>query len=362
MKKKIVGIFICFLLITISVLPVMGKVNIEMIDIKKPNAHPKNVFLDDAPLWDIGDFWIYEINDIAIEYEYQDEFKDIEFSLNIDFDNLKIEVVEVTVDSYKLEFEAKINGRFTIALDMGNGPIEFKLELGRIIPTKISGDMICSKSNLGIKELNTEFSGILNIKITEQPFIQFPIPSLLIPVKINLESGFSTPFSILDFPMNIDNTWFNPTTNYTILGGEVKSLWLRPINFIHKIMRFLKLIPIEYLELSDKISEILPVIYIKKVLEMFNVTGTINILRIIGLYCERYEEIIMTSGTFETYNISIVTDAAELGNIYYSPDAGKLIKIFLDGYIISQYIYYFFNEINIDFPDINIELIETNYS
>ena len=359
MKKKLMVILICILLISISVLPVIGKTNVEKIDITKYYSHSEKVILDNLPVWEIGDYWIYEIDDIDIEHE-----KDgISLNIDIKIDDFIIEVVDDTVDSYILDYQTKINGGFTIAFDQGDGPIEINFQFGRILSTKIKGDMKCSKSDLGIEELNIEFSSILRVKITEQPYIGIPIPTVLIPITIKLDSGLSTPFAILDFPINIENYWLNPTTNFTLEGGLLRSPWLRPINFINNIMRFLGIMPAQYVEISNIISEILPIIYINKVLDLFEVSGSINIPTILGFICESYEEIVTLSGTYESYKILFFGADIILGNIYYSPNVGKIIKIILDGEIISILIAsYILNGILVEVPDIEIELKDTNYS
>ena len=99
MKKKLIGIFVCILLISTSVLPVIGSDNKENKQLNKTNIS-LNSYDDDVPIWNVGDAWEYRINDIDIELGLEDQPVHIRGAI----DNLYFEVTDVTSDSYKLRY------------------------------------------------------------------------------------------------------------------------------------------------------------------------------------------------------------------------------------------------------------------
>ncbi|MGF3554157.1 MAG: hypothetical protein ACQXXF_02630 [Thermoplasmatota archaeon] len=125
----------------------------------------------------------------------------------------------------------------------------------------------------------------------------------------------------------------------------------RPIPwFILTIIANAKNIDISQLKIiSDMLVDILPVINISYILTEYmkigNIFETPEIPEI--FMCEDLEEIIIQNKIYNAYNISVI---GGIGNIYYAPDAGNIVKI------IGH-----FKDILPFISDLNIELIETNY-
>ena len=68
---------------------------------------------DDVPIWNVGDKWVYRVENINIDIGEEG----ISLHINLDIGDLTLLVVDVSQDSYKVEFNAKINGDFTVDLD-----------------------------------------------------------------------------------------------------------------------------------------------------------------------------------------------------------------------------------------------------
>jgi len=315
MKSKIVGILVCMMLIT-TFLTVAT--NDDNVDLKKI-SHTESItssFDDDVPTWIVGNTWTYKIDDINVDME---DNKTIH--AHLEMEELSLEVVNDIGDSYDLELKpAKINGDYSVYIEQENATIDVE---GKLMGTKIEGNIIFRKSDLGIKEIDVELSGILTVKINELPEglpfsnIPFPIP---VPATIDATIDLGDPYVLIDFPLNTSKMWGLPATNFS-LNGEIRSIWLNIIKFIDQIATAFgsPLLPPE-------ISELLPIINIKDALEMKNMSNVFEVPEIpFILSCFNQEMIeIPGVGTFNAYNISI---AGGLGKIYYAPEVKNIIKI-----------------------------------
>jgi hypothetical protein len=316
----------------------------------------------DVPIWNVGDYWKYHIDNLIIESE------EMGLNINIELDNFIVEVIEDTGDSYKLEFSALIKGGGTIQNYIGyEDPIEIEIEFGKLLKSKIKGEAIRSKTNLGLEQLKIELSALIKIKMTENPLINFPIPSLRIPFKITIETEFSEPYTIIEYPLEINNNWATTTTTISIKNVIFQCPLLRPINFINKIINIFNLIPEEYQHISDLLSEMLPIINIKDILDNYGINTTYQIPAspVPIFFCQELTDINIEAGIFEAYKISVMTDIEgnniEYGEFYYSPEAGRIIKFNAYTEIISEIILTNYG-INLEISNINFELEETNYS
>ena len=186
--------------------------------------------------------------------------------------------------------------------------------------------------------------------------------SIPIRFNINLRPELSTPFELINFPLDVEKKWGINSTNLTI-NGYIKNPWLRLIDIVHNIIRLLNLIPDSFMELSDIIANILPVVDIKKTLSLFDRS---NIFFINGINepifnCTDYGQITVQGNTLNCYNISIVG----LANIYYSPEICNIAKIYFDtdyvSNLLSVIMQYYQLGFNIsEMSDINIEFVTTN--
>jgi len=322
MNKKIISLFFCTLFIATSAFTATGTCNVDLIGSQHSSKRLiADSFDDDVPIWEIGDGWEYRINEIYLELGFEGQPVQVHGKI----DNLYFEVTDVSDDSYKLEYNSKVDGGFNVDIDLyylglGDGSIKTS---GELAVAKLSGDMVLKKSDLGIKEINAEISGILKIKIEEQPFIPIPTITIPIPARISLNANSNNPFTILDFPLSTGKEWGLPSSTF-LVDGEIKSIWLNVLNLINKVAGLLgkDFIP-------PVIADLLPVI---------DITDTIEVLDLIDIFngylerteypdvfsCSNLETVTVEAGTFDAYNISVMQG---LGYIYYAPELGNILKI-----------------------------------
>jgi hypothetical protein len=343
MNKKIIGIFVAVLFIT-TVFPVMTSASMDKMKINNVTFVAESTsYHDDVPVWEIGDTWKYKVDGIDIEYEGAN----LAVDMHLEMGELILKVTDDTGGSYKLEFNAIVDGEFTIYID--SLQIEFSGGLAKLRSSKIEGDFNIRKSDLGIEEINFQVISVFKVKITENPFtplIRFL--TLRVPIGITLNINFDNPYTILDFPLEIDKTWGLPCTNISI-DGEVESVWLNIINFMNRIAKLFGygFIPAEF-------EELLPVINVSKALELLGYQDTFFVNEISPIFnCHSMEEITLPYGTVNAYNVNI--SVIDVVNIYYAPEVGNIVKISVDGSVLSDFV-------PINISDINLELLETNYT
>jgi len=340
MKKKIIGIMIVTLLIVTAVLPAIGIENSSYVDIKTFFNGTDTISIDDnVPVWEVGDKWIYEVKHFGFDFEGQTSM-----NIHLEADDLTLEVVDVNEDSYRLEFKTQLAG--DIGIELSFIPIVIEGKLGRILATKIDGEVSIRKSDLAIEEISIKASGILKAKISLQS-IPFPILNAPLPFETSLNTNFDNPITIFDFPLSVEKMWSWPSMNVSV-DGEIKSIWLNIVYFVNKIAEFLNMgfIP-------SRLAKLLPVIDIGDTLEeyvggnLFEINSSFWYdLPLFGVASK--EDINVKAGTYSAYNITI---PGGLGSYYYSPETGNIIKIALSK---KQSLFPVF-------PELNMELKETNY-
>ena len=328
MKKKIIGILVCLMLMTTFLTAAQ---NTENISVKYESEENNSIsFIEgDVPVWKVGDKWTYNIDVFSIDFSQSN------MSINIDakIEDLSLEVAEVTTDFYKLNFTSDISGSYEIKIDFGDGPINITGELEK---TTIEGFIIYNKTDLGIKQINVEISGKLTVKI-EQPYIKLSfLPKFPIRATITLEIILEDPIPLIDFPLNETKCWGLPATNFTV-DGTIESPWLRLFDKLNRLIN--PIIPLienitkkdlsELKDISDILKDILPIIDICDLLTNYVGIGCDfeipEIPPIICLTNLSKELVTVPAGTFEAYNISII--GTNLANIYYNDTVGNIIKI-----------------------------------
>lgn len=318
MKSKIVGIVICLMLLSTFLSVATNMENDEL----KRMTHNKLIagsFSDDVPIWNIGDTWIYKIKDIVVDNE--DENKSIHVDIQIN--ELPFEVIDDST-FYILEFDAKIAGNYSVYIKEENSTTDVK---GKLFGTTINGSIFYTKSELGIQKIIYAISGIFTLKINELPE-DFKIPAIPVPIPIPITIttilDFGTPYTYLDFPLNISKSWGLPATNFTI-NGKIQSIWLSIINIINEIFTSLgnPLLP-------EETAALLPIIDIKEALEVHGMNNSFDIPEVSSIFAIfKMNNETVPAGDFYSYNISVapinLTDA--LGRIYYAPKVKNIIKI-----------------------------------
>jgi hypothetical protein len=349
MNNKIFGIIACILLIT-SYITIAE--NVEKTSTISLTKKISNTYIDDVPIWTKGNSWSYKIDNMIIDYEQEGQL----IHLILETSNLQLNVIEVSTDSYITKINASLRGSGYIYVILDGDPVNITMDLK---DTKLTGTIVFNKSDLGIKELNPILVGRLIVDIIEQPYTDKPIPKLPIRATINVITSLSTPLTIIDFPLNVSSIWGISSSNISI-NGTLKSPWLYLMYFVNNLarsnwnlsMKLALAVGIDEVtaqKISDMLLDILPIINISYVLQQYleigNVFETPEIPPI--LLCDSFEEITVQGKPYNAYNISVI---GGLGNIYYAPSAGNIVKI--SGH---------FKDIIPFISDLNIELMETNF-
>ena len=328
MNKKIIGIFIFLMMIFLFFQPFISA---DIISYKK------NID-DDAPIWEVGDKWVYNIDEIEIYLSNDTGFIKLKPS------NLVLEVSDVTSNTYIVDFKFKLSGNLKI-----NNMVDLKF--GGLLPISFTGIIEYNKSDMGIKNIDFKISGVCKVRPDGIPFLSIPLR-----FNIELDLDSSTPFELISFPIAIGNYWDIKSTILSV-DGFIKSPWLRILNIVHNILRFFNFIPETYIEYSDILADILPVIKIKETLSAFNMSNYFFIEEFDGpsrFACFDYGQITVQGDILECYNITI----ANIACIYYSAEIGNIAKFYIYGDLLSAYpdLQYYFSSIS----NINIELTKIN--
>ena len=329
MKMKIVSIFVCLMLMTVSLTAAHDVENIPVThesDIIEPISFNKV----DTPVWDVGYKWTYKINRFIIDFDEPD----LSFDMNIKIDNLPLEVITVTGDFYELTFNTNINGYIWIIFDLGDGPINISFDFKS---TTIEGTMLSMKTDLGLKEIHATISGTIDIKIVEQPYIQLPFK---LQKKIDGKIDFDIVMEnarqpIVKYPFELLEFWGLPAENFT-LDGTIESPLLDKIDlinrrFVNPLLNILNSTingpTIERLfYFSNILKDILPIIDICKILTDYMGRGCEFKIPAVPeiICCLPKESVTVPAGTFDAYNISIVI--GKLGTIFYNETIGGIVK------------------------------------
>jgi hypothetical protein len=316
MNKKIICILICVVFFATATSSAMA---IQILDKFAVDTFiidgEKTFSSDDAPIWKKGTVWTYKIDEYTMDYNGSGSV----IHLRISARDFPLKVVSDAGSSYLVSFTAKLSGTVYVETEVGGSSI---LVQGNLVRAQLKGELSYRKSDLAINSITAQLTAKVILSIS-QPL---HLPTLRIPATLKLNVGFSTPYTLLFFPLEPDIKWGLPATTLSI-DGSIRSPWLRVANIAHTAMRFMGLIPPEYQNVSDKITQILPVIDIGDTLNLFSIPNPLDIPELPEkFYCSGIETINVQAGSYNAYNISVAT-----GNIYYAPDAGNIIKI--TGYI-----------------------------
>jgi len=335
MKTKLIGMLICVMLMTTLLAVAKPPQKIEK---KSSTETMSTTYAADVPVWEIGDQWTYKIDDISIVNQQYGR----SINLHITIAELPLTVTSTAGDFYTLDYQTSINGQCMVNVDPGAGPVNISMSFSNL---DVSGKVLIDKSTLGIKEISAGFNKekfSIEIKQSIIPLPRF-LQKFSAKITMNIATTFDTPFSLLTFPLNTGTVWNLTSTNITI-NGKIQSLYLNLINFLNKIAKlFGKQL------LAPEIAALLPVIDIKDALTAL---GYGNVFPIPApseaFYCLNTENITVPAGAYEAYNITLF---GGLGQCYYAPTAGNVVKITGN-----------FEEINPDIKNFKMELISTNYS
>lgn len=237
--------------------------------------------------------------------------------------------------SYRVDGDCRLTGNFDVAIE--SAPVRVSGELTTLIPSRLYGETWRQQSDIALESHRLDLSGIVKLKIEEDPLIQLPLPPLYVPVTVSLDADLDTPLPVLQFPMDVGQIWGINDTVLT-LDGLVESIWLKAANVINAILLRLgmELIPAE-------LAELLPVL------------GHDNVFNLpafeYAFVCLAREEVTVPAGTYDTFKVVVLGGVA---TFYYAPDAERIIKTTVDGEKVST-----LTGDMIQLSDIQIELAAT---
>jgi hypothetical protein len=311
LKIKLIGIIICFMLLTTLFTTATQATNLRTIT-TEPQTSSTMV---DVPVWEIGDTWTYEIDDISIDYTTDTQSVQLHGTLS----ELPLEVTSTTGDFYTLGFETTMDGTGYINAESEDGPVNVSLTISDLA---IQGTVQIDKTNLGIKDIQVYFDNQkISFNIIDQPFL--PLPSWLhvISAKFtsNIDVSCDTSVSLLSFPLFTGIYWDLLATSFSV-NGQIQSKLFNLLSFINNLV---KLFGVELL--PAEIAALLPVIDFNEALNTFVGTNIFDIPGFAGVFfCPATETVSVPAGTYDAYNITLM---GGIGQCYYAPAAGSIIKL-----------------------------------
>ena len=281
-----------------------------------------------VPTWQVGQEWTYKIHDIDFKFN---ELAERDFDIQFTAGDINVKVADVTSDTYKLHFDTdNVDAYLDIYYDplTGEDPTDMEVEMEDVV---LSGDIFIDKNTLQIInmkpkinwDINTdELLDSLDLDIGKA-LIKLLLPDA-IPITINLEVDFESPYTLLDFPLDPGKTWVLQGTTVT-LDGKITSKYLDLLNLVNNIGKIfgINLVPPEFakylpqIDISDFMAD-------NDMENEFEIAEQEKIMRKPPYAVGDMKSVSVPAGTYNAYDILIVQG---VGNIYYSPDVENVVKI-----------------------------------
>ncbi|RLF60231.1 MAG: hypothetical protein DRN27_00110 [Thermoplasmata archaeon] len=150
----------------------------------------------EIPVWNLGDTWNY---DMDLSLSLQNDYSDI--AVDLSMNNIKCIVNSVSND-YILEISSYVSGSFIVDIE---GAPKFS---GALKNTNMQGTITIEKDTLGFKDLEIQIDGKVKVNF---------IP---INIDIHLKAISLSPIVLIQFPIEVRNTW-NSSETYISLEGEI---------------------------------------------------------------------------------------------------------------------------------------------
>lgn len=336
MKTKLIGIFVCIMLLT-TLFAAAQPANIILGTTTKTQT--ASTTMVDVPVWDIGDSWTYQIDDISIDYTTDTQ----SILLHGTITDFPLEVTSTTGDFYTLSFATTMDAIGYINANPVEGPVNVSVTISDLA---IHGTVTVEKSSLGIKDIALSFDNQrISFNIIDQPYVTLPSWLRILSAKFTSDVDVNLDISValLTFPLNIGMFWDLIPTSFSI-NGQIQSKLFNLLNFINNIA---KLFGIELL--PAEIASLLPIIDFNEALTSFVGTNEFEIPGFPGLfYCPATETVTVPAGTYDAYNITLL---GGIGQCYFAPTAGNIIQLRGD-----------FQEFIPFVKSIDLTLKNTNYS
>ena len=339
MEKKLIGILVSIMM-TATCFTVAQSTNNEPLhrSIKEiaPDVAPSSN--DTVPVWTVGDSWTYAMNTINVDID-QDN---LSFHLHFEINELPFQVIEVTNDSYLLNFTAGISGSGNIFADLGNN---HRINLSATIEeATIHGLLWYNTSDLALQKIQIVLSGNFSGEITELLIpLSHPIPRQT-NFTVNATAAFELPYpTILHFPLNENETgklWNRPATNVTITGVFFSQQMKKTYDLYHNtlvqiIMKILRpLLPPKLRDAFNHFLDLLNLIQPQDSYGLVHIEDICDLTWLLGTHRFPLPEVILwqnamttitvPAGTFRCYNLSIMDGVV---NAYYNATVGNYVKL-----------------------------------
>jgi hypothetical protein len=269
----------------------------------------------DVPIWEIGNTWTYQVNDLSINYTTETQSVLLYGSIT----ELPLEVTNTTGDFYTLSFATTMNGIGYITANPSEGPVNVSVTFSDLA---IQGTLQVEKSTLGIKNIAFSFDNQkIAFNMINQPYITLPDWLHTISAKFtsNIDIHSDISVALLSFPLFTGMYWDLLATNISV-NGKLQSFLFNVLNFLNN---FAKLFGLDFLPVE--IAELLPIIDFNQALTNYLGTNVFQVPGFAGLFfCPATESISVPAGTYDAYNISLM---GGIGQCYYAPDAGNVIQL-----------------------------------
>ena len=333
MKGKIIGFVIVCMLVSTFFAAAQPPVVIK--ELENSSLVPQLVD-DPVPVWEVGNSWTYQVNEIVIDFEQDNQTIDVELQIA----SLPLQVTDASGGQYTVEFSTGISGELYAHI-MQEGEV-FDIS-GNLLSSTITGTMYFDAATLGIAGVEAQIKGLMTLEVKQnnESILPFLLP---IPATIDVNVDLETPYTMLSFPINTSSIWGLPGTNLSF-DGTVQSIWLNIINIVDTIIVLIlgeenALIPPMY-------KDLFPVIDISDALDEFGFVMPMPIPEMPTIFaCFGKENVTVLGGTYEAYNISML---GGLGYMFYATEVKNIIKI--DGAFADELQFV---------SDIEMELTSTN--
>jgi hypothetical protein len=311
MKTKLIGILLCLMLLT-TIVATATPINTLA---RKEKHIQTSAPMVDVPIWEVGDTWTYDVNDISINYTSDTQ----KVLLHGTISELPLRVTNTEGDYYTLSFETTLDGIGYVNADSGEGPVNISVTISDL---SIQGTVLVDKTQLGIKDIQVSFDNQkITFNIIEQPYLRLPSWLHILSAKFtsDIDVNCDSSVALLSFPFNTGSYWDLLATSFSV-NGQLQSKLFSLLLFVHNIA---KLFGVELL--PAEIAALLPIIDFNDALNSFVGTNVFDIPGFAGVfYCPATETITVPGGTYDAYNITLM---GGIGQCYYAPAAGSIIKL-----------------------------------
>jgi len=294
------------------------------------DGQPKSLTISSTPTWNVGQEWTYKLSDLDLSI-HEVEGRDLEIHLSAGDLNLKVE--DTSGDTYDLAvMMSDIEGTLDINFDpyTEEEPTIITFEIPP--DTTVTGNAFCKKGSLDISKMEASFDIKLDVQELLDEF-NVNLPSIMVrilfpdgkmPVTADLVFDFDDPYTLIQFPLAIDNEW-GIEQGVISVDGVIKSKYFNLLKLVNNIFGIfgIELLPEEFAKYLPEIdvSEFLSDQEMPTELEVAEID---RIFRGAPFNVAGMKQVSTDAGTFNSYTIEFLQGS---GEIYYSDQAENIVKI-----------------------------------